>query len=180
MGAEFASAGLSETIRSWREENGVITFSVTSDGTTGEDWITRLESKGFRLSDRAKQVLCSPDFNSAPAGVTTKVAVLKGTLFEDDDRITQKIRAEADQRRLSKPNAEVACLIREKFTDKEIEAMGLWHIVAMHEPINDSDGDPYLLNVRHFDGGRGLVACSDGFVYGCDSGLGFAFAQVSA
>ena len=28
--------------RSWREEDGVIYFSVTSDGTTGEDWITRL------------------------------------------------------------------------------------------------------------------------------------------
>src|SRR3989338_4837086 len=100
---------VSEPTRSWREEDGVIYFSVTSDGTT-------------------------------------EVAVLKGMLFEDNDRITKKIRAEADKRKLSKPNAELACLIREKFTDKEIEAMGLWYIVAMHEPINDSDGDPFLLN----------------------------------
>lgn len=48
---------VSEPTRSWREEDGVIYFSVTSDGTTGEDWITRLESKGFRVDDYAKQVL---------------------------------------------------------------------------------------------------------------------------
>ena len=129
---------VSEPARSWREEDGVIYFSVTSDGTSGEDWITRLESKGFHVGDYAKQVLRSPDFKPTN-GVTTEVAVLKGMLFEDNDRITKKIRAEADKRKLLKPNAELACLIREKFTDKEIEAMGLWYIVAMHEPINDSD-----------------------------------------
>ena len=31
---------VSEPIRSWREEDGVIYFSVTSDGTTGEEWIS--------------------------------------------------------------------------------------------------------------------------------------------
>src|SRR3989338_6914714 len=61
---------VSEPTRSWREEDGVIYFSVTSDGTTGEDWITRLESKGFRVGDYAKQVRRSPDFKPT-SGVTT-------------------------------------------------------------------------------------------------------------
>ena len=41
---------ISELVRSWREENGVISLgSVTSDGTTGLGWIERLEKKGFKL-----------------------------------------------------------------------------------------------------------------------------------
>ena len=172
---------VSEPTRSWREEDGVIYFSVTSDGTTGEDWIKRLEGNGFRVGDYAKQVLRSPDFKPTN-GVTTEVAVLKGMLFEDNDRITKKIRAEADKRKLSKPNAELACLIREKFTDKEIEAMGLWWIVAMHEPINDSDGDPGLLRADRYGGGRWLSACygRPGYGWSRDSGFAFAVSQVGS
>jgi len=158
---------VSRSIRSWREEDGVIYFSVTSPtheellkslppgaettNPLGEAWIARLESQGACVGDYAKQVLRSPSFVPT-SGVTTKVAVLKGMLFEESDRITKKIRAFAaafrtpDKRKLSKPNAELACLIRLKFTDKEIEAMGLWYIVAMHEPIDDSNGGLRLLH----------------------------------
>ncbi|MBI4138076.1 MAG: hypothetical protein HY482_00580 [Candidatus Wildermuthbacteria bacterium] len=164
-----------EPTSSWREEDGVIYFSVISNGTSGEGWIIRLESKGFRVGNYAKQVLRSPDFKPTN-GVTTEVAVLKGMLFKGNARITEKIRAEADKRKLTKPNAELACLIREKFTDKEIEVMGLWYIVAMHEPINDSDGDPSLLGASRNDGGRWLGACSGRSDRGWDRGGGFAFA----
>ena len=166
---------VSEPARSWREEDGVIYFSVTSDGTSGEDWITRLESKGFHVGDYAKQVLRSPDFKPTN-GVTTEVAVLKGMLFEDNDRITSKIRAEAARRNFTKPNAELACLIRLKSTDKEIEAMGLWYIVAMHKPINDSDGVPDLLNADRSDGGRWLNAYHGRPGSGWNRDSGFAFA----
>ena len=71
-----------EPVRSWTEKDGVIYFSVTSDGTTGEQWIARLEGKGFRLSGYTKQVLRSPDFKPT-SGITTDVAVLKGSLFSD-------------------------------------------------------------------------------------------------
>ncbi|OGZ10555.1 MAG: hypothetical protein A3D67_01445 [Candidatus Lloydbacteria bacterium RIFCSPHIGHO2_02_FULL_51_22] len=143
--------------RSWREEDGVIYFSVESDGTTGEDWITRLESKGFRVGDYAKQVLRSTDFKPT-SGVTTETVVLPGSFFGDKDLDTAKIRDEAKKRKLVTPNAELACLIREKFRDDEIEAMGLWYIVAMHEPMSDSDGDPRLLDARRDVGGRWLSA----------------------
>ena len=166
---------VSKPIHSWREEDGVIYFSVTSDGTTGPQWIERLEGKGFRLSDYAKSVLRSPDFKPT-SGVTTEIAILKGMLFADNDRITKKIRAEADKRKLTKSNAEVACLIRENFSDKEIEALGLWWIVAMHEPIKDSGGGPSLLGADRYDGGRWLNACCvDGPGYGWFREDGFAF-----
>lgn len=171
----------SEPTRQWREADGVIYFSVMSDGTTGEQWIARLEGKNLRVGDYAKQVLRHEDFKPT-SGVLTEVAVLKGMLFEDSDRITSKIRTEADNRKLQKPNAEIACLIREKFTDAEIEAMGLWYIVAMHEPINDSDGGPDLLRAHRDFGGRWLHAFFDGPDCGWnrDGGFAFAVSQVSS
>ena len=168
---------VSKLIRSWREEDGVIRFSVTSDGTPGVGWITRLEGKGFRLEYYyAKRVLCSSSFKQT-SGVTTEVAVLPGSFFKDNDRHTAKIRDEAKKRKLVTPNAELACLIREKFGDDEIEAMGLWYIVAMHEPINDSDGNPLLLYTSRGGGGRQFAAFLDRPVFRSWScAIGFAFA----
>lgn len=172
---------VSEPARRWREQDGVIYLSVTSDGTTGPQWIERLEKKKFRLSKWAKDVLNSDDFKPTN-GVIYEIAILKGMLFEDNDRITKKIRAEADKRKLTTPNAEIACLIRENFSDKEIEAMGLIWIVAMHEPIKDSDGDPHLLRAYRDDDGRWLTS-------GCGSpddrwpredGFAFVLSQVSS
>lgn len=152
---------VSEPTRSWREQDGVIYLSVTSDGTTGPEWIKRLEKKGFCLSDYAKSVLRSPGFKPTK-GVTTEIAILKGMLFEDRDRITSNIRDLATQRKLTTPNAEVACLIRENFSDKDIEAMGLIWIVTMHEPIKDSDGGPCLLGADRYGVSRCLYAYYDG------------------
>ncbi|MBI4136115.1 MAG: hypothetical protein HY481_00980 [Candidatus Vogelbacteria bacterium] len=165
---------VSEPTRSWREQDGVIYFSVTSNGMTGLQWIEHLEKKGFRVGDYAKSVLRSPDFKPTN-GVTIEVAVLKGLLFGDNDRITKKIRAEADKHKFEKPNAEVACLIREKFTDKEIEAMGFWWIVAMHEPIKDSGGGPSLLFASRRGDGHWLDVFFDEPVHGWRRDFGFAF-----
>lgn len=166
---------VSEPTRSWREEDGVIYFSVKSDGTTGKEWIKRLIGKGFRVGDDAKQVFRTPSFKPT-SGVTIEVAILKGMLFEDNDRITKKIRAEGALRKFSKPNAEVSCLIREKFTDKEIEAMGLWYIVVMHELINDSG----LLRAGRGGEGHWLGAYGGGPDCGWDRDDGFAFAVSSS
>lgn len=146
-----------QSVRRWREQDNVICSSVTSDGTTGPKWIERFEKKGLHLSKWTKEVLNSPDFKPTE-GITTKIAVLKGMLFGDNDRITEKICAEAECRNLIKPNAEVACLIGETFSNKEIETMGLWWIVTMHEPIKDSAGVPRLLSVDRYDGNSRLVA----------------------
>ena len=166
---------ISEPERAWREQDGVIYFSVTSDGATGEAWIKRLESKGFRVSVYAQRALRSSDFKPTN-GVTTEVAVLKGILFKGNDRVTKKIRSEAERRKLTKPNTEVACLIREKFTDKEIKAMGLWWVVAMHEPIAGSAGAPRLLLAGRRGVGRWLHAYFDDPGGRWCRGLGFAFA----
>jgi hypothetical protein len=177
---------VSRATRKWREENSVIYFSVTSDGTIGANWIPRLEKNGFKLSKGAKSVLLSSYFKPSEPGTTTEIAVLKGELFSDNDRITKKIRTEAyagtftQARKLCDPNPEVACLIRENFSDKELEAMGLYWIVAMHDPINDSVGDPGLLSADRGDGGRWLDTYYDrsDLRWSRDGGFAFAVAQV--
>ncbi len=166
---------VSEPACRWREQDGVIYFTVTSDGTTGEEWIKRLGEKKFRISGYAKSVLRSPDFKPT-SGVTTEIAVLKGMLFTDNERFTANIRTEADRRNWTKPNAEVACLIRENFSDKDLEAMGPWWLVAMHEPIKDSDGRPLLLGARRDDDGCWLNAYSGDPDGRWDHSGGFAFA----
>jgi hypothetical protein len=153
---------------------GVIRFRVTSDGTTGKGWIARLEKKGFHIGYHAKSVLRSPDFKNTK-GVTYEIAVLKGSLFADADRTTDGVRAEAKRRGLTVPDAEVACLIREKFSDDDLEVMGFWWLVTMHELIGDSRNMPRLLSVDRDGSGRLLDTALDkpgrvwkrdrGFVY---------------
>lgn len=172
---------VSEPARRWREQNGVIYFSVTSNGMTGPQWIEHFEKKGIQLPKLAKDVLLSSKFKPTN-GVTTEIAVLKGMLFEDNDRITSNIRAKADKRKFAKPNAELGCLIRDMFTDKEIEAMGLVWIVAMHEPIEDSDGDLSLLGMCRAVDGHWLDAYFGKPSHGWNrvSGFAFALSQVSS
>lgn len=175
MATQVAGEGRFQDGQRWREENGVVYFEVTSNGRTGLGWIEYLEKRGFRLSKRTKQVLGSSDFKPT-SGVTYRIAIIKGILFADSDRVINKIRAEAARRNLEAPNAEVACLIREKFSDEELEIMGLWCILVLHERINDSDGYPILLGVDCVDGGCWLSVYYVGLDECCSSGGGFAFA----
>ena len=151
------------------------TFTLpATDVTTGKEWIPRLKSKGLSISNYANSVLLSPDFKPT-TGIITEVAVLKGMLLAEKVRITKNIRNIANDRKWITPNPEIACLIREMFTNEEIIAMGLTGIIAMHEPIKDSDGDSSLLCVSCDDGRQWLGAYYSG-PRRWDHGFGFAFA----
>ena len=167
-----------EPTRSWREEDGVIYFSVTSDGTTGEDWIERLSRTDVRIGVHAKQMLRSPDFKPTN-GMTTEVAVLKGMLFNAQNRTTKNIRSKAKKRKLSNPNAELACLIREQFTDNEIEAMGLENIMTMHEPLPTFCRDLNLLFAGRYSVLNACTGMPDA-KWQVGSGFAFAVSQVSS
>jgi len=168
---------VSEPIRSWHEQDDIIYFGVTSDGTTGKDWTTRLEKKGFRIGYHAKRVLLSPYFKPSN-GVKTEVAVFRGSLFENRGRNTGSLRSEVDKHGFKKPNAEISCLIREKFTDEEIEAMGLRRIEVIHESNISFDHVPCLLGADRDDDGRWLRTIRDRT--SCELyGFGFAYAMPS-
>ncbi|MBU4453086.1 hypothetical protein KKH24_02410 [Patescibacteria group bacterium] len=171
---------VSEPIRPWYEKDGIIYLSspLIADGTTGADWITRLEGAGKSVSRYAKSVLRSVDFVPSPAGTVYQIAILKGSLFEDSARITANICAKATELGFTKLHAEVACLIREKFSDDDIKAMGLWRIIAMHDPFEDSDGSPDLLGACRDDFDCSLNAYYDRPGFRWYSEDGFAFQQV--
>ena len=166
--------------RRWRVgEDGIIYVTVISRGRTGEQWIEHFKQKGTYTGDNTKSILLSPDFKPT-SGVKYEVAILPGCLFENNERLTQNIREKAECRKLSTPNAELACLIRDTFADKEIKEIGFHWIITMHEPINDSVGRPLFLGTAR-DGGSCLDVYYGGPGYCWVSGYGFAFvSQVSS
>jgi len=160
----------------WTLDNeGNIHFTLTSNGFTREQWEQYLKIRGWRMGGKARQVLRKA--SDAPTnGVVYNIAVRPGKLSSDSDRITRKIRAAAHNKGWVKPHWEVAGLIRDTFTDRHLEQMGLGHIVTMHEPINDSDGNPHLLYSNRYVGGRWLNASYDLFDDEWNDKGGFAFA----
>jgi hypothetical protein len=162
-----------------KEKKGVIYFSITSDSImTGEKWISRLENKDICVSKYTKSVLLSKSFRPA-SDIIYEIAILKGALFNDNERITANIRKEAKRRKYSTPKAEIACLIREKFSDKELEAMGLHWLITMHTPIKDSDGDLSLLGSNNFADSSCLSTFygDSSNKWGSDSGFVFVVRQ---
>lgn len=137
-----------------KEYDDAITFKLPpTTGTSGADWIVRTEDKSNRVSDDAKQLLLSEDFQTT-VGVVYKVVILRVGLFSDVDRTMCQIRARAKDLNLETPATEMACLIRERISDKALEKMGLWYITVMHEPIRGNDGGLRLLTVSREDDGN--------------------------
>ncbi len=167
-----------ESSKKWSERDGIIYLTVTSDGTTGQEWIKRLEEKGSQLTDEVKSLLCSIYFNPT-SGVTTEIAILPGKRFEDKERNRSWIETVAfGLHKFTRPNAEVACYIREIFTNEELEQMELKYILTMHEPLFDSISDPFFLISFPHDGVSGLGSdyAVDVMGHEYDVHTGFAFA----
>lgn len=149
---DCAKSVVSEPAMRWREDviDGVpvIRLTTTLDKpTSGDKWISRTKKKFNQIGVYAeRRVLRSKDFKSSAKGVY-EIVILKGLFFESCDRITHKILAKAKTMNLQTPNTDIACLIREQFTDKEIEDMGFDWIVVMHKPIEGCDGYWNLLGV---------------------------------
>lgn len=158
------------------DSEGNIYFTLTSNGLTRELWEQHLERRGRQISSRARNALSRA--SEAPTnGITYNIVVRPGKKISHSDRIVNKIRASADKRGWAKPHWEVACLIRDTLTDEQLEKMGLWYIVTMHEPIDDSGGGPCLLSsYQRADGGCPLLDTEGGRPdYNWDDRGGFAF-----
>jgi hypothetical protein len=130
--------------KKWWEENGVIYFKVTSDGTTGEAWITRFEKQGFKVDESAKELFTSKDFK-ATLNIEYNIAVLRSNCINSDNDV-KKINSEASKRGLLITNPEALCLIREMFSDHEIKNMNICSILTFHKPFK-SLNRPSLLSM---------------------------------
>jgi hypothetical protein len=164
----------------WSESDLMVCFSVTSNGWTGPEWITWLENRGFQLTDDAKDVLLSPDFKPTK-GVVYSIVVYKGKVFTGCDRTANTVFNKAENQKFSKSHPEVACLIRDKFSDEDMEVMGLDWIYTMHEPIKDSRGDFRLLRSGRVGDGNWFDATftSNDRVLETDCGFALVESQIT-
>lgn len=143
------------TPKRWRDMGDYIILPVIVDRvSTGEEWIPRTAENGNRTNIYSNSVLRSDKFKTTPRG-TYEVAVLKGSSFNLDPTIKQ-VRDKAKEKKFSDLNSDIACFIREQYTDEELAEMGLWWIAVIHKPIF-SDSYLRLLAVDR-DGGRLLNA----------------------
>lgn len=157
----------------WIEKDGVVYLTVKSDGTTGPQWINRLEERGFlvRYDNGNTDILNSPTFKPT-SRVVYKVVVLKG---EPSDITAEAAFDRAKKMGLVRPPIEVACLIREKISDKDMKKMGFWSIYVLHEPVKNVSGNGLERILSPNVGGVGdrLVPCPVIRLGG--EGNGFAF-----
>jgi hypothetical protein len=139
----------------WEVRDGVIYVTLpASEGVTGPQWINRLNDKGYHLSDDAIGLLESKDFKRT-TGVVHKLAILTAKFWSDSERYTRTIRPEGQGRKWIELNPEAICILRESFSDEDLEKMGFLWIVGVHEPI-EVRGSPRWLRVGRSDDGGWL------------------------
>jgi len=141
------------TDRGWHEVDGVIYITFSSDSAVGKGWLKRLESKGETVTKYAKDLISSPGFKSTKG--VKEIAILRSSLFRDGERTYEHILDAARSgkftggRKLLNPDAEIACFIREKFSDEELREMGLEWVIVFHKPLKDpKKNNPNLLVVN--------------------------------
>lgn len=130
-----------------------IEFTVRGKGLTAAAWISALESTGHKIGDWARNALNQPDYDAKhrlEAGKEYKIVLVRGTeITKDSDRTTKNLKAisskEFGDQSVTGLKAELALLIRMKFSNAELQQMGLYYIAVLHDPIVDSDGDPFVL-----------------------------------
>lgn len=161
----------------WREKESIIYLSVTSNGMTGEEWLNYFRRRRFNCNGEWIQgMLRSFEFQPT-SGITTEVAILKGELFSEAERTTTKIRTYATGLNFREPNAEVACLLRDKLSDRHLEEMGINHIVTMHKAIQFRNSPNLLATAREEGSQRRLACYYDGPDCSCYKDVGFAFVK---
>ncbi len=141
-------------------EHGHVVFTITGLDLTGAQEEARLEAEKFNVWKYAKQILTSTNSDSYDrnhrlvGGQQYKIVLLPGKHIKSSERTTENLRTEASKLGYGKPVAGVIPRIREIVSDEKMEELGIWYIVALHDPIKDSDGGSNVLGSDNSDGGR--------------------------
>lgn len=136
---------------------GNIRFTFSSLGFTPPDWENHLQLNGFRVSGSARELLYRAP-TAIVKGRVRNIVVRPGNLISDSDRSMRRLGKYAAEHNWQTASWEDACLSRIQFTDEQLRKMGLKSIIAMHPPIEDSEGNPCLLGANIHDSGGWLDA----------------------
>lgn len=161
----------------WEVKSGIIHLDITPTKDR-KNW-----KRDLILSNEVIPLLDSSGFERVNDNETTKIVILPGALFTDDERTNHNIRTEAykgtftDGKKLTDPSAETACFISRRFHFEDMEAMGLRWVVSMHKPIRNSGEDPGLLVLCFSDCFSPWIILGCGRInyYYPDARFGFAF-----
>lgn len=131
-----------------------VTFTVTGLGLTGEEWVTRLEAGGHKMSDWTHDTLMQPDYDQnhrLEAGKEYKVTLVFGKeISKDQERKNSNLKEfacrEIGDQSVKGLKGELALLIREKFSNAELKAMDIYYIAVLHEPIVGSSDNVNVLS----------------------------------
>lgn len=125
-------------------------------GLSGKDWIMRLEKGKYQISSYARDLILSKEFEAArpKKGQMLDIQFVKVKDLGKSSATTKELKDYAKEKGWAVPTPEVALLIREAMSDKQMEEMGIWYIAALHDPIKDSDGGPSVLGADRDGGGR--------------------------
>lgn len=159
----------------WYEWGEVIYLRpITFDGIKEEQWVKRLFGKTLSVLPGAEMILHS-NYQPMKEGIY-RLVILKPTFFDDDSRKVKYIRKKAEILKLGNPSIEMGFLAREVISDKTMDAMGVGGIFIMHEPVEDSDGEPWVLSVEFHSSLRtGFCRPNDWFT---DEGPAFLFVSL--
>lgn len=173
-----------QIIKSYQKLDKIIKLpTLISNGTTGPQFISKMEKANLTIGSYAAGILQSDDFaKSVTTGIKYLPGVIKGSEFTDSERTTENIRKYATERGGITPPVQLSPMLRLVYSDEEIKKMGLLWLVGMHEPIKGSGGDLRLLGLDADDPDCQLLAFSgdDSDEWGAETGFVFLFPQLSS
>ncbi len=137
--------------KNYREEDGVIYFPVIALGLTADDWRERTRAD---ISEYADPIFEMKQF-SHPEGTVIELAIIKHTFdskdmeYEEDLPVYEK----AKRLGLKKIRPEDACLIMEKFTEKDLIEMGFDWLLSVHgKAWSEDNGNDTFLSISYAKG----------------------------
>lgn len=154
------------------------TLTLTATGLTGKQWLARLKKGKYKVSSYAEDLILSDEFNKniSKKGTEFNVAIIPQTELGLGKYVTTtQIKEYAENKGWSIPTPEIALLLREALSNEDMEALGVWWIVALHEPMTDRGGDPRVLGAHRNDGEPWVHACWGYPGRQWRAGHGFAF-----
>lgn len=119
-----------DQLPNWLDMDHSIVTSVLTDGTSGNDWIKRLENRNVILTESAKTIIKQKTFKPTK-DIRFTLEILKGGQFENGFKLSD-IKKFAKNQLLLVPSIEIALLMREQILYNDMKEMGLDRIIIMH------------------------------------------------
>ena len=163
-------------------QNGHVVLTINGLDLTGAAEVSRLKDQKYNVGDIATSCFKSTNEDGYDlthrlvAGQTYRIVLVPGKEIERiNDRTTSGLLAFGERLGYLRPLAGIIPRLRERLTDKQLEELGLWYIVALHQPIADTVGFLLVLGLVRSGAGRHVDAHGDGPGNQWDGGGAFAF-----